>query len=162
VVVVIILSIRHYTPSLEPFMPNETVFAMSCICTPLLIILFFAAGRVTMLPIPDGVHHMPKFGCCSQGFVFPNARMKDLVSWYESKGIGYVDMLTEEYADKHGDIRWALTPSVIQHVGRRSSKTNNLLRHNNHRTISETLWNFHFEENDVSSLHMEHERWEDD
>jgi hypothetical protein len=31
--------------------------------------------------------------------------MKDLVSWYESKGIGYVDMLTEEYADKHGDIR---------------------------------------------------------
>jgi hypothetical protein len=143
-------------------MPNETIFAMSCICTPLLIILFFAAGRMTVLPIPDGVHHMPKFGCCSQGFVFPNVRMKDLVSWYEAKGIGYVDMLTEEYADKHGDIRWALTPSVIQHVGRRSSKTNDLLIHNNHRTISETLWNFHFEENDVSSLHMEHERREDD
>lgn len=112
-----------------------------------------------MLPIPDGVHMMPNFGCCSQGLVFPQARTNDLVSWYESKRAGYVDMLTEDYADQNGDTRWALTPCVLQHVGSKSSKTNSPGRptHGYQRTASETIWNFRFEENDAESLRREHE-----
>ncbi|GAB1193896.1 hypothetical protein APSETT444_003132 [Aspergillus pseudonomiae] len=158
------LIVRRYRPSSKPFLPKETVFVLCFICTPLLIILFFATGRVTMLPIPEGVHEMPKFGCCSQGLVFPQGRITDLVSWYESKGIGYVDMLTEDYANQNGEIRWALTPSVLQHVGSKSSKTNNPIPQKGLRTIPETLWNFGFEKNDVNILRKEHEqqiRWGD-
>ncbi|GAB1201528.1 hypothetical protein APSETT445_000103 [Aspergillus pseudonomiae] len=86
------------------------------------------------------------------------------LSWYESKGIGYVDMLTEDYANQNGEIRWALTPSVLQHVGSKSSKTNNPIPQKGLRTIPETLWNFGFEKNDVNILRKEHEqqiRWGD-
>ncbi|QMW42654.1 hypothetical protein G4B11_006024 [Aspergillus flavus] len=152
------LIVRRYRPTSKPYLPRETIIVLTFVCTPLLIILFFAAGRVTMLPISEGVHEMPKFGCCSQGFVFPHSRIKDLVSWYESKGIGYVDMLTEDYANQNGELRWALTPSVLQHVGSKSSKTNSPVPQKGIRTIPEKLWNFAFEKNDVNILREEHER----
>ncbi|KAF7183926.1 hypothetical protein CNMCM7691_004416 [Aspergillus felis] len=150
-------AIRHCRPATTTYLPNETIALLSFINTPLLIILFFAAGRVTMLPIPDGVHVMPNFGCCSQGFVFPQARINDLVSWYESKRAGYVDMLTEDYADQNGETRWALTPCVLQHVGSKSSKTSSPGKHKSQRTASVTTWNLRFEENDAESLRREHE-----
>ena len=101
---------------------------------------------------------MPKFGCCSQGLVFPQAHIGDLVSWYESKRIGYVDMLTESYADENNEVRWALTPSVLQHVGSKSSKTNSPGEHKHRLTVSETIWNFMFEENDIEQLRREHKQ----
>ncbi|SPB48722.1 unnamed protein product [Aspergillus niger] len=91
-----------------------------------------------------------------QWFVFPQTRIGDLVSWYERNKVGYVDMLTERYADQNGEVRWALTPSVLQHVGSRSSKTNSLGKHRERLTMSERIWNFRFEENDPGELRLEH------
>lgn len=117
-----------------------------------------------MLPIPKGVHQMPRFGCCSQAFVFPRSRITDLVDLYTSRLIGYVDMITEEYANENNEIRWAVTPSVVQHVGRRSSKgaDNNPLvpvkpKSKGELTEAEKLWNFEFEMNDAETLRMEHD-----
>ena len=155
-VVVITTAIRYYCPATGRYLSNEIITVLSLVITPLLIVLFFAAGRNTMLPIPEGVHAMPKFGCCSQGFVFPQTRIGDLVSWYEMNKVGYVDMLTERYADQNGEVRWALTPSVLQHVGSRSSKTNSLGKHRERLTMSERIWNFRFEENDPGELRLEH------
>ncbi|KAL2011798.1 hypothetical protein VTN00DRAFT_4516 [Thermoascus crustaceus] len=154
---VLLLGTRHYllipsTTTRRRFLTNETIFLLCGVCTPLLIALFFAAGRVTMLPIPPGVHDMPRFGCCSQGLVFPRSRVPDLLAWYESRRIGYVDMLTEEYADLNGEIRWALTPSVLQHVGRKSSKADDYTtRPKYHLSVAERLWNFAFETNDAKA-----------
>ncbi|EPS34106.1 putative UDP-GlcNAc: alpha-1,3-D-mannoside beta-1,4-N-acetylglucosaminyltransferase [Penicillium oxalicum 114-2] len=150
-------AIRYYRPATTTYLSNKVILVLTLVIAPLLILLFFAAGRITMLPIPAGVHEMPKFGCCSQGLVFPRIRIKDLVSWYESQRIGYVDVLTETYADKNNDLRWALTPSVLQHVGSKSSKANMPGEHR-HRTVSETIWNFRFEENDKEQLRWEHEQ----
>lgn len=102
---------------------------------------------------------MPKYGCCSQGFVFPQSRVPDLVAWYESKRLGYVDMLTEEFADRdpQEEIRWALTPSVLQHVGRKSSKTNDFNHSKYNLSVVERLWNFGFEGNEPAVLRGEHE-----
>lgn len=111
-----------------------------------------------MLPMPAGVHAMPKFGCCSQGLVFPQARIGDLVSWYESKRVGYVDMLTESYADENNETRWALTPCVLQHVGSKSSKMNLPGKHRRRLSVSESIWNFMFEENDAEQLRWEHKQ----
>lgn len=161
----VLLSCRRYLPRLRPLLPNELVFLLCLVCTPLLIALFFAAGQVTMLPISEGVNQMPKFGCCSQAFVFPRSRIPDLVDLYTSKKVGYVDSLTEEFANENNEIRWAVTPSVMQHVGRMSTKASNSdttdLFHINVKSKDELpakvkLWNFAFETNDAAALHEEH------
>ena len=130
------------------YVSSTTVLLVCGVYTPLLIGLFFAAGRVTMLPPARGVHDMPRFGCCSQGFVIPQSRIPDLVSWYESWRIGYVDQLTEQYANERGELRWALTPCVLQHVGQKSSKSGR---------NAGRLWNFAFERNDADALQREHD-----
>ncbi|KAM0718356.1 hypothetical protein Q7P37_005425 [Cladosporium fusiforme] len=100
--------------------PMLSVFL--AITLPSLILLFFAAGRTTVMPLPRGINEMNQYGCCSQGLVFPRAKAQDIVDLFEVRKIGYVDMLIEEYADQHGELRWALTPPVLQHIGRKSSK----------------------------------------
>jgi hypothetical protein len=122
------------------------------------ILLVFATGRVTLAPLPNGVNVVTSYACCSQGLVFPRKRAKEMVQWYEEKKIGYVDTLTEDYADKHGLTRWALTPSVMQHTGWISSKDfgpEEIMRHG--RTAAELVWSFSFEQNDVEVLRQEHE-----
>ncbi|KAJ5153783.1 uncharacterized protein N7500_009222 [Penicillium coprophilum] len=167
-VVCVLLGIRRFKPSTRIFLNNMTIILLSGVFTPLLIGLFFAAGRVTMLPLSNGVHQMPKFGCCSQAFVFPQSRITELVDLYTSKRIGYVDMLTEEYANARNEIRWAVTPSVIQHVGRKSSKGADndapsvaKVKSKNELTIAERLWNFRFEMNDAEALRAEHDAAKD-
>lgn len=108
---------------------------------------------------------MPKFGCCSQAFVFPRSRIPELVELYTSKHIGYVDMLTEEYANAKNEIRWAVTPSIVQHVGRKSSKGGDdddilpprQVKSKSQLTVAERLWNFGFELNDAEALRAEHD-----
>lgn len=164
----VLLVIRRFNPSARSFLNNTTIILLSGIYTPLLIGLFFAAGRVMMLPLSNGVHQMPKFGCCSQALVFPQSRIPELVELYTSKRIGYVDMLTEEYANARNDIRWAVTPSVVQHVGRKSSKGADhgvpspvKAKSKNELTIAERLWNFRFETNDAEALRAEHDAVKD-
>ncbi|KAJ5670949.1 hypothetical protein N7507_000076 [Penicillium longicatenatum] len=157
------LGARQYQPSLRTHLTNATIFLLACICTPLLIGLFFAAGRATMLPIPQGVNQMPNFGCCSQALVFPQSRISDLIDLYQSKDEGHVDSITEEYADLNREVRWAITPSIMQHVGRQSSKAQkgSSGRPSRYKTKgemkgAERLWNFAFESNDAGLLRVEH------
>ena len=47
-----------------------------------------------------------------------------LIKWYEDQRIGFVDTLAEKLGDERPNetgVRWALTPSVFQHVGGKSS-----------------------------------------
>ena len=115
----------------------------------MMTILFFVSGRVSMLPLPEGVHEMTKYGCCAQAIVYPGNKVPmyvrryyihfqmigeynlltqyySLAKWYEEHRIGFVDTLAEELGDERPDeigVRWALTPSVVQHVGGKSSMT---------------------------------------
>jgi hypothetical protein len=41
----------------------------------LMAIFFFIAGRVSMLPLPTGVHEMSKYGCCAQAVVYPRTKV---------------------------------------------------------------------------------------
>lgn len=73
-------------------------------------------------------------------------------------------MLTEEYANARNEIRWAVTPSIVQHVGRKSSKgvDNDISSHVKIKskaelTVVEKLWNFEFEMNDAEALRAEHD-----
>ena len=69
------------------------------------------------------------------------------------------DVLTEEYADANGELRWAITPSVIQHIGIKSSKVDDYGPMSKHGlSVAEKIWNFAFERNDVDALRKEHWR----
>lgn len=102
---------------------------------------------------------MNEYGCCGQGLVYPRGVIPCLVHWYHAKGVGFVDSLTEEFADHTGLTRWALVPSVLQHIGRKSSKSeDSTLFSKNNLSIAERIWNFGFEMNDPASLQDEHAR----
>ncbi|MCJ1462813.1 hypothetical protein MMC07_001416 [Pseudocyphellaria aurata] len=156
---VIFVGARSLSPTLKRLLSNQIILSTCGVCIPLLIGLGFAAGKVTMLPLPVGINEMNQYGCCSQGLVFPRDKVPGLIEWYETKKTGFIDMLTEEYADQHGELRWALTPSVIQHIGRKSSKGDDFGAGSKyHMSVAEKLWNFAFERNIPSDLRKEHSR----
>lgn len=115
------------------------------------ILLFFALGRMTVLPMPLGVHEMPQFGCCSQALVFPRNKALELVSYLGNRRTGFVDVLIEDYANDRDELRFAITPSVVQHVGRTSSKTDNY-----GPIMKQKIWSFSFENYDTRELRKEH------
>lgn len=68
-------------------------------------------------------------------------------------------MLTEEFANSNDEIRWALMPSVLQHVGWKSSKGASKSKTPGSSSSSGTtdIWNFAFERNEPGLLRLEHE-----
>lgn len=152
----IFVILRYYPPAATVFTPL-TIITILFLCTPMLIGLYFAAGRVTVSPPPRGLSRMDNYGCCSQAFVFPREQVPDLIAWYEDNqplGEKYIDSLTEMYADEQGLARWALTPVVFQHVGSTSSKASFTTKYG--RTNTENNWNFSFEMYDEVELRKDH------
>ena len=110
-------------------------------CVPPFIALYFMAGRVTMRPPSPGVRLMPKFGCCSQGFIFPSTIVSKVIERTKKAMFEdyYVDMLLERFADAEELARFAHFPSLLQHVGLKSSKGYGFDSH------AGEIWNFGFE-----------------
>jgi hypothetical protein len=142
---------RYRYKNLGRTLTNNAIIVVCGVCIPLSVALFFAAGRHSMLPLPAGVNEMPKFGCCAQSLVYPRSKVPQLLEWYAEKRIGFADTLLEELADEKNETRWALTPSPMQHIGAKSSKTGEP-RAKYNMTIPQTLWNFAFELNDSDAL----------
>ena len=122
---------------------------VSLICVPLCILLYFLAGKLSMMPLPPGVHVMNNFGCCAQGFVFSREMAPAVVARLTEKGMGFVDMLLEEWANEENLVRWAVMPSLLQHIGGRSSKGDDFGffggAAKGKRTVAEKIWSFGFE-----------------
>lgn len=105
------------------------------------IALFFLAGRITLhrfSPFPlSGVREMPNYGCCAQGLVFPQKQLPGVQTMLRTPPFQFPgDMLLEDYARDHGLKKWALDPSVMQHVGLKQSSEG--------PRVAE-VWNFSFE-----------------
>ena len=151
---------RYRFSGLQRYLTNVTIASVCCICMPLLIILYFSAGKVTTMPLSAGVNAMNNYGCCAQGLVWPRQKAKELMDWYDTDHpYGFGDMLIEEYADRRGEMRYALTPSVIQHIGSTSSRGDDWGPESKHnRPVAQKLWNFAFEMSDADALRKEHER----
>jgi len=116
------------------------------------------AGMNMTTPLPFGVNRIDNFGCYSQGFVFSRHMAQRLINWYEHKKAGFVDVLTEEYGDAFGNGRWALTSSVIQHVGGKTSKDNGATGPKAPGlNEAKTIWNFNFERFKARDLRQEHD-----
>ncbi|CEJ60058.1 hypothetical protein PMG11_08648 [Penicillium brasilianum] len=122
------------------FFSANAIWIISCIFIPAAIALHFMAGKQTMWPISPGVHEMNKYGCCSQGLVFPRSIIPDLLERTDLTTDWLVDMMVEKIADHEGWTRWAVVPSLLQHIGATSSKGYGF------DDSAKTLWNFRFED----------------
>ncbi|KAL8806419.1 MAG: hypothetical protein Q9182_001334 [Xanthomendoza sp. 2 TL-2023] len=110
-------NLGHY-----PSISGWTIFTAAFVCTPAFILLYFLAGKLSMRPLPPGVHEMPNYGCCAQGLVFSPAAAARAVDQLKETELGFVDMILEAWADAENLARFAVVPSLLQHVGGRSSK----------------------------------------
>ncbi|ORY56401.1 uncharacterized protein BCR38DRAFT_379527 [Pseudomassariella vexata] len=158
-VICLLVLTRRYVPATRLHLVRSVFLLTTLVFTPLLIILFFAAGANCILPQPAGVHLMPQHACCGQGLVFPRATVADdLLPLFRNNRWSKVptDSFIEEHADATGALRWALTPVVMQHVGGQSS--HGVFRGMYGNMTPSYLWNFGFEENDARSLAAEHSR----
>lgn len=102
------------------------------------VALYFMAGRLMVSPLQPGVCEMPQYGCCAQGLAIPQRHLEMLETKlreppYELAG----DSFIEAVADQEGLKKWAMVPSVLQHIGIRGSSADGGYR--------KTTWNFSFE-----------------
>ncbi|KKK15168.1 hypothetical protein P175DRAFT_0455432 [Aspergillus ochraceoroseus IBT 24754] len=121
-----LMSRRSIRP-MQGILTNSFLAILCFLCVPLLIGLYFLAGRVTMQPMHPGLHVMNGHGCCSQALVFPRASVPQLIDFLEQMQDTHpeaVDSAIEALADANGLDRLAIVPSQMQHVGAASYKEN--------------------------------------
>ncbi|KAL3494994.1 hypothetical protein BJX62DRAFT_196615 [Aspergillus germanicus] len=119
---------------------TSLIWLASFVFIPAAISLHFMAGRQTMWPLPPGVHEMSKYGCCSQGLVFPRDIVPRFLEHTDLTTDWLVDMMVEKIADTQRWSRWVVVPPLLQHIGSVSSKGYGF-----DNSASE-VWSFRFEE----------------
>jgi hypothetical protein len=162
---------RLSLPSSPPLSPEQPLFSplfiatISLVCVPAIILLYFAAGRMTVQPLTPGIHSMNRFGCCSQALLFPRDMSLQLTNWFETILTadddddddddddttdhlpGAVDSAIEIFADDRNLQRWALAPSAFQHVGAQTFKAGSSSAHDRFDISgARGIWNFRFEQ----------------
>lgn len=123
---------------------NATILTACFVHTPACIWLYFLAGKVSMRPLPTGVYEMPNYGCCAQGMVFSSPVAAKVVDKLKEKESGFVDMILEEWANEEQLTRFAVIPSLLQHIGGHSSKGDDFSPAQP-MSVAETIFNFGFE-----------------
>lgn len=147
---------RERNPTANRLFTNRVIVFVGSVVTAL-IALFFALGRITVLPPSPGISLMPAFGCCSQGFVFPRGAALTLDTYMADRHLGAPDVLIEDFANERKELRYAITPSVVQHVGRKSSKIDDYGPNSKYGlSVAEKIWSFGFEKLDHEALRREH------
>jgi hypothetical protein len=139
IVTCFLLFARSKSRSIQTFLPNAMLLVISGVCIPALVALVFASGRNSVRPLRPGIHEMNKFGCCSQGYVFPRYIVAPFLEKTNLETDWLVDMMAEKIANDEGWVRWAVTPALLQHIGTTSSKGFGF------DDTAKQLWNFGFE-----------------
>ncbi|KAG5752720.1 hypothetical protein H9Q69_007383 [Fusarium xylarioides] len=118
----------------------QTVALLLGLWIPACLALAFVTGRITLHRLftrSPTVREMPRYGCCAQGLVFPNHHLQNLQDFLREPPFQFPgDMIMEDYARDNGLSKWALDPSVLQHVG--------LVESSDGPRRAE-VWNFSFE-----------------
>ncbi|KAI3394981.1 hypothetical protein diail_2039 [Diaporthe ilicicola] len=158
-----ILTLRWSHPAVRKYTPLIYIILICGVFTPSMVGLFFASGRSCMFPRQPGVSLMQKYGCCGQGLVFPQKRaVEDLLPLYSQTTDAHaaVDTFLEDYANANNELRWAVTPVLIQHVGGKSSHGVGDQLHG--QLTDEMPFDFNFEMNRPEQLFREHQAWIDE
>ncbi|KAL8709854.1 MAG: hypothetical protein Q9220_005470 [cf. Caloplaca sp. 1 TL-2023] len=142
--------VQHQVP-----LANGMILTLMLLCTPACILLYFMAGRLSMRPMHPGVREMPNFGCCAQGLVFSPTSAAQALAKLNKKGFGFVDMILEEWANEERLTRFAVIPSVLQHIGGHSSKGDDV-GVGQPLSVAERIFSFGFELYERQGNHVIH------
>ncbi|KAI8720702.1 hypothetical protein NCS52_00516100 [Fusarium sp. LHS14.1] len=143
-IILVVLLVRCRSAVLKPMRstdlikPNVSLIIQTLFWVTAYLALYFMAGRLLVDPLGVGVHEMPRYGCCAQGLAMPRRHLGTLENQlreppHHLAGDSFVDMV----ADQEGLKKWAMVPSVLQHVGVRGSSERG--------GYYKTTWNFSFE-----------------
>ncbi|KAG2411949.1 hypothetical protein HFD88_009505 [Aspergillus terreus] len=112
---------RRRVRPLQEVLSNRFLAIVCLLCVPLLIGLYFLAGRVTMRPMQPGIHLMNKHGCCSQAMVFPREKIpivaNEMMIVQDWKKVKAADSVIEMVGNEYGFDRLAISPPLTQHIG---------------------------------------------
>ena len=134
---------------------NWLILTACFVYTPAFILLYFMAGKLSMRPLPPGVHEMPNYGCCAQGMVFSSPVAARVVDKLRQKEVGFVDMILEAWANEEKLTRFAVVPSLLQHIGGHSSKGDDFAPAQP-MSVAKTIFNFGFELYEQRREHVVH------
>ncbi|OOF95835.1 hypothetical protein ASPCADRAFT_168543 [Aspergillus carbonarius ITEM 5010] len=140
--------LRRYHRFQRLHLDSLSILVISLFCIPAFTGLAYMMGKYNLMPL-RGVVEMNKFGCCTQGLLFPAQQLGGLMGFLENRGHGQTDSLIEEYADLKGLNRYAVAPPLLQHVGLKSSRENTDIN-------TQSTWQFWFENNEPEALRREH------
>lgn len=143
---------RRRLPSARNTLSPGFLAIISLLCVPMAIALFFLSGRMSMQPLRPGIRKMNEFACCSQALVFPREMVPGLIERLDKMLIAPdpVDSVIEEWADEKGLDRWALVPSAMQHIGKKTFKKDGDSHPRDQFEVAGArgLWSFGFELHD--------------
>lgn len=147
----ILLALRQC--GLHGTISNRVVTVVCFVCVPACIILYFLAGRLSLHPLGPGVYKMPKYGCCGQALLYPRDKASVILDRFRQRGIGYPDALVEELANEKDFVRWAVMPSLVQHIGSKSSKGDDFGSGTKQdKSVAEKIWSFGFEDYSIDDM----------
>ena len=148
---IVLLLMRH--SKFDKGITNRFIAVICLICTPACIALYFLAGRLSMQPFSPGVYEMPKFGCCGQGYIFSREMAPKIIDRLSQKRLGFVDEMIDELAHDTALSKLVIMPSLLQHIGTKTSKEDDFGNTKSRNTVAEKIWNFGFEMYDTGLTH---------
>ena len=95
---------------------NWALVVICLVAIPSFVVLFFKAGKASMLPPSPGVKVEP-FGCCSQAMIFNKEQIPPTIKFLRDKAEGQVDLMLNDRSRATGLARIALYPVQVQHIG---------------------------------------------
>jgi hypothetical protein len=139
IITISLIIVRSRSEHAQHFLSNSAMLAIPGVCIPASVALFFGYGRNSIWPLTPGIHEMNKFGCCAQGFVYPQHMVSAVLQKINLVPDQLLDMMLEGVSNDEGWSRWAITLAVLQHIGSISSKGDSF------NGMAKDLWNFGFE-----------------
>lgn len=108
--------LRRKSAYLKRHLDNASLAIICLLAIPTFVILFFQAGKASMLPPTPGVRK-EAFGCCSQALVFPRDQIPRVRDYLSQRRSGQIDLMLDELAVRDSLDRYALYPVQVQHIG---------------------------------------------
>ncbi|KEQ68078.1 hypothetical protein M436DRAFT_77137 [Aureobasidium namibiae CBS 147.97] len=146
--IALVLILRNCYPVLYRCMDNWTLAVVCLVILPAFIILFYQAGKASMLPPRPGVRAEP-FGCCTQGLIFPRSTAEFILDILEERGSGQLDIVLNDIARDQGLTRYAQYPVMMQHLGKNSVR-------NTVNREAQAVWSMTFEQLSPYQLEQQH------
>ena len=149
----VLIFFRRHSRMIRRRLDSPTLILTCAVAVPAFTILFFKAGKATVMPPRPGIRAEP-FGCCSQGLVFPRRVVPDLMEYLRRVEVHKTDLLIDSFSRVYHKTRWSLYPIMMQHIGIKTSQPSAAISAKEPRSV----WSTAFEELDPNRLRREHAR----